>query len=292
MKAHLVFRLPLTAASTSTRLQQFVNSQQNAVKSSRNYLFLISKRKTITSVDYSKHNTRRSDTRKHQPPHNPVKLSTDHRLISEITGPLIGIWKWRGMWSRHYNLVACNFIQIEEVPSRLKSNMEAVKVHRQHQLMCLMRFVRLSDRSGTVGPCISHHCSPAPSPVSVTDNCGQLSTEQEFCGTRSTRAPNIHKRATVLQAGRGFVGNEVLVRVHAAVQQNNQKNRKLEKERSLQHSWNGSSFTPTTVTLGSDLPPRTRRERNVAPHLNAASWNQKRAVDTPVRKLSDMQSVM
>lgn len=98
MKAHLVFRLPLTAASTSTRLQQFVNSQQNAVKSSRNYLLLISKRKTITSVDYSKHNTRRSDTRKHQPPHNPVKLSTDHRLISEITGPLIGIWKWRGMW--------------------------------------------------------------------------------------------------------------------------------------------------------------------------------------------------
>ncbi|KAK9953291.1 hypothetical protein ABG768_017296 [Culter alburnus] len=52
------------------------------------------------------------------------------------------------------------------------------------------------------------------------------------------------------------------------------------------------AFTPTTVTLGSDLPPRTRRERNVALHLNAASWNQKRAVDTPVRKLSDMQSVM
>lgn len=98
MKAHLVFCLPLTAAFTSTRLQQFVNSQQNAAKSSRNYLLLISKRKTITSVDYSKHNTRRSDTRKHQPPHNPVKLSTDHGLISEITGPLIGIWKWRGMW--------------------------------------------------------------------------------------------------------------------------------------------------------------------------------------------------
>lgn len=101
MKAHLVSRLgglPLTAATTSTRLQQIVNSQHNAVKSSRNYLLLISKRKTITSLDYSKHNTRRSDTRKHQPPHNPVKLSTDHRLISEITGLLIGIWKWRGMW--------------------------------------------------------------------------------------------------------------------------------------------------------------------------------------------------
>lgn len=97
MKAHLVSLPPLTAATTGTRLQQFVNSQQNA-KSSRNYLLLISKRKTITSVDYCKHNTRRSDTRRHQSPHNPVKLSTDHRLISEITGPLIGIWKWRGMW--------------------------------------------------------------------------------------------------------------------------------------------------------------------------------------------------
>ncbi|KAL1248624.1 hypothetical protein QQF64_021942 [Cirrhinus molitorella] len=41
----------------------------------------------------------------------------------------------------------------------------------------------------------------------------------QFCGTRSTRAPNIHRRAAVLQAGRGFVGNEELVRVRAAVQQ-------------------------------------------------------------------------
>lgn len=33
--------------------------------------------------------------------------------------------------SQHDNLVACNFSQVEEVPSKLKSNMEAVKVCRQ-----------------------------------------------------------------------------------------------------------------------------------------------------------------
>lgn len=115
VKAHLDSRLPLTAASTSTRLQQIVNSQQNAVKSSRNYLLLISKRKTITSVDYSKHNTRRSDTRKHQPPHNPVKLSTDHRLISEITGAP----DWDLEMERH--VVRFSGFGQDELSSRMRS---------------------------------------------------------------------------------------------------------------------------------------------------------------------------
>lgn len=109
----LVFIYKLISSSTRTNQMPSpphhcnnLSAACKALKSSHNYLLLISKQKTITSVDYFKHNSSVRHQRSHRPHCNPVKLSTDRRLISENTGTQIGIWKWRGLWGGLVALVS------------------------------------------------------------------------------------------------------------------------------------------------------------------------------------------